>query len=323
LKRSIHNPIITRDDIPDIPPLLVDATSVFNSGAIKYRDKILLMLRVQSRARETYFLMAESGDGVNFNISNEIVRFNGIESVEGEILHNYDPRITEIEGIYYIMFAMEFKDGCQLGLAKTIDFLTFVFMGITTEQPTRNGVLFPEKINDKYYRMDRPNKVQLEGGPQTGDTIWLSKSDDLFHWESVAPLIKGRYLHWDDLVGSGPPPIKTRKGWLHLYHGIAMHYEPIYQVGVLLLDLEDPSKVIARSRNNILEPREQYEMVGQVPNVVFPCGIIVEEYDEEGFAKPESEVKLYYGAADTSMCLAHYTLNELIEESILQKDELK
>jgi predicted GH43/DUF377 family glycosyl hydrolase len=108
--------------------------------------------------------------------------------------------------------------------------------------------------------------------------------------------------------------VKTREGWLHIYHGVATHFggANIYQAGVMLLDLKDPSKVIGRCRENILEPRDMYELVGQVPNVVFPTGWIIEEYDMDGFALPDSEVKIYYGAADTVVGLATTTVQELL-----------
>jgi beta-1,4-mannooligosaccharide/beta-1,4-mannosyl-N-acetylglucosamine phosphorylase len=217
--------------------------------------------------------------------------------------------------VYYIMFAMDMDAGCQLGLGKTTDFKDFVFLGITSNEDIRNGVLFPEKVNGHYLRMDRPNKSRHESGPTSGSTIWLSRSDDLLNWEPVAPLIDGRFHYWDEFIGSGPPPVKTRQGWFHIYHGVAGHFgsSNIYQAGVMLLDLHDPSKVISRSWCNILEPRELYELTGQVPNVVFPSGMIVMEYDAEGFAKPDSEVYVYYGAADTSVGLAVSKINSLID----------
>ena len=126
--------------------------------------------------------------------------------------------------------------------------------------------------------------------------------------------MSGRLHYWDELIGSGPPPIKTAAGWLHIYHGMAMHFaSPIYQAGVVLLDSGDPSRVLARSRNNILEPRELWEMVGQVPNVVFPSGMIVEKHDTDGFAEPDSPVRVYYGAADTVVGMATCTVRELLE----------
>jgi beta-1,4-mannooligosaccharide/beta-1,4-mannosyl-N-acetylglucosamine phosphorylase len=126
--------------------------------------------------------------------------------------------------------------------------------------------------------------------------------------------MNGRLHYWDELIGSGPPPVKTREGWLHLYHGIAQHLESIYiyQVGVVLLDLNDPGVVLRRGRYNIMEPREMYELTGQVPNVVFPGGMIVEQTDGDGYALEESEVKVYYGAADTVIGLATTTIARLL-----------
>ena len=313
IRRCERNPIITRNDIPAVSPLMTDVTSVFNPGAIKFNGEYLLMLRVQSRSRETCLQIARSPDGVGFTVSKEIVHFKGIEKVRKRIYHMYDARITRLEGSCYVMFALDMDDGCQLGLGVTADFQSFEFLGITSTEDIRNGVLFPEKIGGKYLRMDRPNKARLEGGPTTGSTIWLSESDDLLHWRPRAPLMSGRFHYWDEFIGSGPPPVKTRRGWLHVYHGVAGHFgsSNIYQAGVVLLDLDDPSKVIGRSRCNILEPRELYELAGQVPNVVFPSGMIVESSDEEGFALPESPVNIYYGAADTVVGLATATVQDL------------
>jgi predicted GH43/DUF377 family glycosyl hydrolase len=127
--------------------------------------------------------------------------------------------------------------------------------------------------------------------------------------------LQGRWHYWDELIGPGPPPIPTREGWLCIYHGVALHLASahLYQAGVFLLDPDDPSRVIARGRDNILEPREPYEIAGQVPNVVFPTGAIVEETDAEGFAHPRSLVRLYYGAADTCVATATTTVAALLE----------
>lgn len=315
MKRHAVNPILTRTDIPPIPPELVDVTSVFNPGAIKDGNIYRLILRVQSRSRETFLVMAESTDGVHFQAENKIVHFKGIEKVKDRIFHIYDARITKLDGRFYIMFAMDMQDGCQLGLGVTDDFKEFEFLGITSKEDIRNGVLFPEKINGKYYRMDRPNKAKHDGGPTSGSAICLSESDDLLNWQYVSTLIQGRFHYWDEFIGSGPPPVKTRKGWLHVYHGVAGHFgsSNIYQGGVMLLDLNDPSKVLGRCRCNILEPREIWELTGQVPNVTFPSGMVVEEYDSEGFALETSEVKIYYGAADTVVGLMVTTIAELLD----------
>jgi beta-1,4-mannooligosaccharide/beta-1,4-mannosyl-N-acetylglucosamine phosphorylase len=314
MRRWPKNPILTRADIPDLPPALTDVTSVFNPGAVMFDGQVLLMLRVQNRGRETHFLTARSDDGVTFDVSRSPVHFRGIESVRETIYHCYDARITCLEGRYLLMFAMDMETGCRLALAETRDFESFDFLGICSENDNRNGVLFPERIGGRYLRLDRPNQVQLEGGPVTGSAICLSESEDLLHWRTVAPLLEGRFHYWDELIGAGPPPIKTRDGWLCIYHGVATHFASsnIYQAGVFLLDLHDPSKLIARGRYNILEPREPYELTGQVPNVVFPSGAIVRRTDSEGFALPDSEVLVYYGAADTVVGLAVASVEDLL-----------
>jgi beta-1,4-mannooligosaccharide/beta-1,4-mannosyl-N-acetylglucosamine phosphorylase len=316
--RYSKNPIITRDDIPDIQPHLVDVSSVFNPGAVKFDNQYLLLLRVQNRGRETFTMIAYSHDGVLFKVEDRIVEFRGIEKLKNTIYHCYDPRITFLDGKYYIMFAMDIDAGCYLGLAQTQDFQDFEFLGIISTEDNRNGVLFPEKINGKYLRLDRPNQIQLEGGPTSGNAICLSESEDLLHWTHSGSVISGRFHYWDERIGAGPPPIKTEDGWLQIYHGIAEHFgsSSIYQAGVMLLDLKNPLKVIGRGRYNILEPRELYELTGQVPNVVFPSGAIVEDVNQHGFAEKTSEVKIYYGAADTSIGLAIATIGELVEAAV-------
>ncbi|HEY3296509.1 MAG TPA: glycoside hydrolase family 130 protein [bacterium] len=317
MRRWPKNPILTRNSIPSLSPHLVDVSSVFNPGAVLFNGQVLLMLRVQNRGRETFFLTARSTNGHDFTVSPRMVHFRGLEQVKETIFHCYDARITRLGDDYFILFAMDMEDGCRLGLAKTVDFESFDFLGICSENDNRNGVLFPEQIGGRFLRLDRPNRVQLAGGPVSGSAICLSESDDLLHWKPVAPLLDGRFHYWDELIGAGPPPIKTREGWLCIYHGVATHFASsnIYQAGVFLLDLHDPSKLLARSRYNILEPREPYELTGQVPNVVFPSGAIVKHADTEGFADPSSEVLVYYGAADTAVGLAVTTIEELLSDA--------
>ena len=175
-------------------------------------------------------------------------------------------------------------------------------------------MLFPAKIDGRYLMLDRPNDRRTGGGPFTGRGIVLSASEDLAHWEDLGPVMTGRPHYWDELIGSGPPPLKTREGWLHIYHGVATHFlgANLYQAGAVLLDLEDPRRVLARTRDNILEPRETWETTGQVPNVVFPSGMTVTETDDEGYAVTSSELRLYYGAADTVVGLAVSTVAEVI-----------
>ncbi len=314
MQRSPKNPILTRADIPAITPDLVDVTSVFNPGAIRFEGRFYLLLRVQTRGRETVLMLAESEDGERFSVQPRLIEIEGIKGVGERIYHIYDPRLTRIDDRIYVMFAADADGGCRLGVARTEDLDRFELAGFGGGEDVRNGVLFPERFEGRFLRLERPNRDRLTGGVTTGSQIVLAASDDLIVWKTLGPVMSGRLHHWDELIGSGPPPVKTRAGWLHVYHGIATHFASanIYQAGVCLLDLEDPQRVVARGRNNILEPRELYEQVGQVPNVVFPSGMIVDEFDGEGFAVPGSVVRLYYGAADTVVGLATTTIGELV-----------
>jgi beta-1,4-mannooligosaccharide/beta-1,4-mannosyl-N-acetylglucosamine phosphorylase len=314
LVRHPENPILTRADIPTFAPHLVDVSSVFNPGAVRFRDRILLLLRVQNRGRETFLLRAESDDGVRFLVRDREIVLDGIERVPGPVFHVYDPRITPLEGAYFVTVALDTTAGCRVGVARTEDFESFEFLGSAGDDDQRNGVLFPARIGGRYAMLTRPNRAARAGAPTTGETITLVVSDDLRRWDVVADVAHGRPHYWDEWIGPGPPPLRTRDGWLLAYHGVATHFAGvnIYQAGLMLLGLVDPSRVLARTRWNCLEPREPYECTGQVPNVVFPSGWVAEKEDAEGFVLPESRVLLYYGAADTCVGLATATVGEML-----------
>jgi predicted GH43/DUF377 family glycosyl hydrolase len=315
LTRHTLNPILTRLDIPAVRPHLVDVTSVLNPGATVYRDRPLLLLRVQNRGRETFLMAAESGDGARFTVRDREIRWRGLERVPGTIHHIYDPRITRLGDEYLVTVAMDIDETCRIGLARTGDFETLEFLGLACADDSRNGVLFPERIGGRYAMLERPNSLHAPDGPPTGDAIVLSFSDDLRRWQRAGVVMHGRPHLWDERIGPGPPPVKTREGWLLVYHGVATHFgsASIYQAGAALLALDDPTRVIARGRYNLLEPREPYETTGQVPNVVFPSGWIVEGTDADGFASPSGRVRLYYGAADTVVGLATGKVQGLLE----------
>jgi predicted GH43/DUF377 family glycosyl hydrolase len=315
--RYLNNPILTRRDIPDLSPNLVDVTSVFNPGAIEYGDETVLLLRVQNRARQTYLMTARSSDGYRFRVDPTEVAVVGLERIGHKIFHVYDPRLTRIGSTIYVTLAIDTDSGCRVGLFRTDDLRTLEFMSLIADEDSRNGVLFSEKIGGRYLALLRPNRARLTSGVVSGSEVWLYESDDLQVWQAHKKVIEGRFHYWDELIGPGPPPIKTADGWLQMYHGIATHpcAVDIYQAGVMLLDRDVPSCVLARGRFNILEPREVYELTGQVPNVVFPTGIIVESYDADGCASADSRVWVYYGAADSSVCLAETTIADLLAAS--------
>lgn len=315
-RRRPESPILTRADVPAVAPHLVDPSSVFNPGAIRDGDVTRLLLRVQNRGRETFLVPAASRDGVRFDVAPRTVTIEGLADVGERIFHVYDPRLTRIDGTTYAMFAADVEGGCRLGVARATDDLARLeLVGLGATRDVRNGVLFPEQIGGRYMRLDRPNEVELAGGVKTGDSIRLSASDDLATWTPVAPVMRGRRHYWDELIGAGPPPLRTRHGWLFVYHGVATHLNAgIYQAGVALLDLADPSRVLARGAQNVLEPREPYELAGQVPNVVFPSGLTADRVDADGTVPDDALLFLYYGAADTAVGLATASVAELLAD---------
>jgi predicted GH43/DUF377 family glycosyl hydrolase len=327
-ERHGDGPLLTRKDIPTMPPDIIDPSSVFNPGAILHNGKTYLLLRVQTRGRRTFTVPAK-GDGSKFKVAKRPVEFCGHENLTDpesgtavKIHHIYDARITALEDRLMVVTAVDTDRGCRLAIWRAAGTPQAGFAGLNKleligfnhTRDTRNGVLFPVRIDGRYLMLDRPNDRRTGGGPLTGRGMVLSASDNLVRWEDLGPIMAGRSHYWDELIGSGPPPVKTREGWLHIYHGVATHFlgANLYQVGAVLLDLEDPRRVLARTRDNILEPRTAWEMTGQVPNVVFPCGMTVAETDDEGYAVTSSELRLYYGAADTVVGLAVSTVAEVI-----------
>jgi predicted GH43/DUF377 family glycosyl hydrolase len=171
-----------------------------------------------------------------------------------------------------------------------------------SEPGNKDGVLFPRKIKGRYARLDRP--IGLGRG-----SIWVSYSPDLLNWGDSELVMTPRDGYWDSFrVGASVPPIETKDGWLEVYHGVSMSdWGPIYRIGTVMLDLDDPSKVIKRGSMPILSPREDYERIGDVPNVCFASGAVVGK---------AGNVKVYYGAADTSICVASCTMEQLLTEGL-------
>lgn len=315
MRRYVNGPILTRRDIPDVPPGLVDATSVFNPGAVHWRGRTVLLLRVQTRGRESLLMVAESLSGIHFEVRPRVVEIAGLEAAAGGRIHHvYDPRLTAVGDDVYVVFAVDLDRDCRLGIARTRDFERFELVSFDPAGDTRNGVLFPARVGGRWLRLQRPNRKAYAGSPSNGDEMVLAASDDLVAWSEVGPVMRGRPRSWDERIGSGPPPVRVAEGWLHVYHGVATHFASgggVYQAGAVLLDADDPTRVLARTRRNILEPREPYELIGQVPGVVFPSGMVVEGVEADAVAPPEALVRLYYGAADTSVGLATTTVGAL------------
>ena len=288
------NPIIA-------PGMIPGANAVFNSAVIPFEGRFAAVLRVESKQGYQTMRQAWSDDGIHFDVLPEPILTPTEEPFLTFEEAIYDPRITKIGEVYYICYAAENRYGCQVSVSKTLDFKRFEKVAIASEPTNRNMVLFPEKIGGMYVRLDRPFQPGGQGH------IWMCDSPDLVHWGNPRCVIESRRFAWDQgKIGPGAPPIRTDEGWLVIYHGTTPRCNGlIYKAGVALLDLEDPSRVIARSKEYLMAPSEVYERVGDVPNVVFVTSAIPD------FEK--DEVRLYYGAADTCFCLATARISDLIE----------
>ncbi len=298
LRRYAGNPILTGKHFPPEAGI----KHVFNSGAIKWGRKYIMACRVEDAALSPRIWLADSEDGYRFVPRSGPVPMPDHDPDFAEYTAGmyYDPRITEIDGTFYLLHASHSSHTCRLSLLSTQDFEAFEWLGHISEPDNRNGVLFPEKINGSFARLDRPNT-----GEKMGD-IWISYSPDLIHWGRSRCVMRNSQVRWAwTKIGPGAPPIKTKEGWLNIFHGVrtqcAQHF--VYQLGVALLDLNDPSKVVAQAKAAILEPEETYELVGQTPSVVFTSGAVLED---------DGEIKVYYGAADTVQCVAVTTVDQLL-----------
>jgi predicted GH43/DUF377 family glycosyl hydrolase len=233
----------------------------------------------------------DSMDGAMFEPSNVYEEF-GVE----------DPRITRIGETYYITYVAVSRHGVATALASTKDFKSFARHGILLPPENKDVVLFPEKIGGQYCALHRPNAAT----PFTKPEMWIATSPDLIHWGHHEQFLGGTE-DWDiGRVGAGPPPLRTSAGWLEIYHGNSRHEEDvgigIYSGGALLLDLENPKRILGRS-GRVFVPETKYEQEGFVPNVVFPTGIV-----EQG-----ETVLVYYGAADTYTAVAEFSVQELLK----------
>lgn len=296
LHRWEGNPAITMEDIP------FRANTVFNGTPIVTDEGVFLLLRVEGQQGYSIFTLARSRDGLRFEIDERPVmlpeRSGSFAKYESRGIE--DPRATFLEGACYIVYTAVGKCGPRIAIAKTKDYINYERIGLVSEPGNKDGVLFPRKINGRFARLDRP--IGRHGG-----SIWISYSPDLLNWGDSDIVMAPRPGYWDDFrIGASIPPIETDEGWLEIYHGVKLTSAgPIYRIGVVLLDLDDPVKIIKRSSTPILSPREDYERIGDVPNVCFACGAVV---DEDG------EMKIYYGAADTSICVALCTMEKLLTE---------
>jgi len=339
--RSPENPIIRPEDVKPSREDF-EVIGVFNAGVARLADEVLLLLRVAERPinknpqvvltavydvdkgqvvlkefskadpendfsdprlivrpAETFLTsishlrIARSKDGIKFDIEDKpaLGAANEYETFGVE-----DPRITLIDGIYYIAYVAVSPAGVTTCLASTKDFVEYKRHGVIFCPENKDVALFPEKIDGKYYALHRPVSPLFKK-----HDIWIAESPDLVCWGNHRRLLGPQKGGWDELkIGAGAPPVKTNEGWLKIYHGADKQNR--YCLGAVLLDLNKPWKILARTAQPILEPEADYECSGFFGNVVFTCGLLAEG----------DILKIYYGAADSAICYAELNLKDVI-----------
>jgi len=292
--RSERNPVIPRDLVPT-------SNSIFNSAVVPFKGEFAGVFRCDNTARRMQLHTGRSKDGVNWELEPERIQFICDDEEIGNFVYGYDPRVCWIEDRYYVTWCNGYH-GPTIGVAYTHDFKEYHQSENAFLPFNRNGVMFPRKINGKYAMLSRPSD---NGHTPFGD-VFYSESPDMCHW-GCHRHVMGTAGGWQSTkVGAGPIPIETTEGWLMIYHGVLTSCNGfVYSTGAALLDIDKPWKVIHRTRPYILSPQKLYECVGDVPNVVFPCAAVCDA--------PTGRIALYYGGADTVVCLAFTQVDELID----------
>ena len=308
--RHPGNPVLTADDVP------YETSLVFNAGIAKFEGSYVMVFRndvFDSDARRfkwTNLGVAFSNDGVEWEVQPE----PWLQMADDEVQRIYDPRLTVLDGRCYMCFAMDTRHGLRAGIGVTDDFDSFEILTLTAPD-NRNMVLFPERVRGTYVRLERPFPVYSRAGGDRFD-IWFSDSPDMRYWGNSSLVLGVEGVPFaNDKIGPGAPPVRTCRGWLTTIHAVDRDdsrgkngweaaWKKRYTAGIMLLDLDDPSKVVGLCREPLLAPEASYEVDGGFRNnVIFPGGMILED---------SGEVKIYYGAADTVECLATAHVDDLI-----------
>ncbi len=304
LNRHPANPILKLEDYPGV-------AQIYNPSPAQCGDETVLLVSVVEHAATRGYgrdvgqtRVARSKDGVHFTLGTE--NFIDVQSEQHpwSLYHHFiDNRVSCIDGVFYIVTPVMVHgfDGPVGMLGRTVDFINYERLGIITQPRNRGASLFPEKVGGLYWKLDRPG-----GGDGGNGDIWISSSPDLLHWGNYQPLLAAGYRYWNVQKIGPTPPIKTPRGWLDIIHGV---FSPAggtyYYIGAVLLDLEQPWKIIGRTNSWILAPQAGYERTGNCDNVVFPCGALG-DWEKD-------ELRLYYGATDDKICLATGSIRQLVE----------
>ena len=298
-KRHPDNPIIRARDLPYL------ANTVFNPAAVMIGDETLLLMRVEDMRGHSHLTVARSKDGLTGWVFDPQPSFVGDPDHHPEEIWGIeDPRITYLEdaGHWVVAYTAFSVGGPLVSLATTTDFKTFTRLGPVMSPEDKDAALFPVRFGGRWAMIHRP----MPAASTASAHMWISWSPDLKHWGDHRILLRARRGAWWDAnkIGLSPPPLRTDEGWLILYHGVRNTASgAIYRLGLALLDLEAPERVIYRSDEWVFEPEPDYERFGDVDKVVFPCG----------WVEVDGEVRIYYGAADSRIAAASAKVADLLD----------
>ncbi len=243
----------------------------------------------------SHIRLARSRDGIHFTVDETPLLF---PSCTEDLYGVEDARVVQIEDRYNITYTCVSGDGWATALASTTDFEAIQRHGIIFHPENKDVAIFPGKVNGKYCALHRPNNSGF-GKP----SIWYAESPDLMHWGNHRCILRPRETSWEALkIGGGAPSLRTSEGWLQVYH--AKGEAQVYSLSVVLLDLNEPWKVLKRGIQPFLRPEAAYETDGFFGNVIFTNGQVCED---------DGRVLLYYGAADEYTCLLETTVDELMD----------
>lgn len=298
LWRYSGNPVIPRD-------LLAGSNSVFNSAVVPFGGGYAGVFRCDDRTRTMQLHRGFSDDGLTWVIDADPIELDPPDAELARVVYRYDPRIAFIGDRFYLTWC-NWYHGPTIGVAWTRDFEHFQQLENAFLPFNRNGVLFPKRVGDRFAMLSRPSDA---GHTPFGD-VFYSESPDLTFWGRHRHVLGTIANSWQSTkVGAGPVPLETTAGWLLVYHGVLTSCNGfVYSLGTALLDRERPWIVVARSAEYLLSPQEQYECVGDVPNVVFPTSMLCDSTSRR--------LAIYYGAADTTTALAFGYVDELVRFTI-------
>ena len=294
--RYSANPIIGWNPIPK-------AARVYNSAIVPFGDSYAGVFRADQKNGRATLFSGTSKDGIHIDLHPDPITWIDDNGNPDPTSYAYDPRVVRIDDTYYIQWCDD-MNGPSIGLGRTKDFKTFIRMPNPLLPYNRNGVLFPRKINSKYFLFSRPSDT----GHTPFGNIFISESPDLEHWGHHRFVMGNGGQGWwqGTKIGAGPTPIETKEGWLLFYHGVSNTCNGfVYSIGASVHDINDPAKVLYRTRDYLLTPEKEYETTGFVPNVAFPCACL----SDAGSGR----IAIYYGAADTYTAIAFCQVDTLID----------